>query len=298
MFHFYKQYMHLFPVNNTVSWVQSCQLLFVLSSVTRRKGSEGGKDASAATPRRWPIRRGCTFATVNDISNAGFPLGPAATPDSQTRASSCEPSVRCVRSQRAGSTPPPPTITAALVQAPIPPLSLSPWSHACLSATCLPRPLISAHAALSSCLLSSLRGFKGTNSSGRSSAHQWGQLCLVLSWCCMSLAVWDWAMLPCSFSFFFLPNPQPWPEFLWCHCRQLKHQSPGYIDSEKPQSLHPCHLTCHYPLLLRPGVEGFLFSFCSIILSSVIFICSAHQRNIFPGSFCNIWNWRRRIMSC
>lgn len=41
------------------------------------------------------------------------------------------------------------------VQALIP--SLSPWSHTCLSATCLPLPLISTQSAFGSCLVTSRR---------------------------------------------------------------------------------------------------------------------------------------------
>lgn len=66
--------------------------------------------------------------------------------------------------------------------------SLSPWSHTCLSATCLPLPLISTQSAFCSCLVSSRRVQK--HQQQRESWHSSVvQLSDVLSWCCMSLTM-------------------------------------------------------------------------------------------------------------
>lgn len=80
-----------------------------------------------------PPRRRRTHA-VNDISSSerGPTLDPAATPDGQTRTSSCESSVRCVRSQQAGQSQPFSLSVLPLqlpLQLPLPLITRMPVSH-------------------------------------------------------------------------------------------------------------------------------------------------------------------------
>lgn len=205
--------------------------------------------------------RSLCIQPVSDISSAELLLGLAPRPDSQTWASSCEPSVRCVRSQRGGRT----LITAALSRHWFP-LSF-PWSHTCLSATCLPLPLISTQSAFSSCLVLSWR-VKSINSSRRTDTHQWGS-------CVMSCpdAACHWECEKKKV-FFRLDNASMFA------CTKSSHHDVSFCgvttdgfsakapvkESEKPQLLNPCHLTCHYPWLsreFRARSGGFLFSFSS-----------------------------------
>lgn len=95
--------------------VASCLMSTELSIIVRVVvGVKGEKMAFVATTQGFPgvaeVGRGLCIQPVSDISSAEFLPGPAPRPDSQTQTSSCEPSVRCVRSQRGGRTP----ITAAL----------------------------------------------------------------------------------------------------------------------------------------------------------------------------------------
>lgn len=147
--------MHLLSVNNTVSWVQSCQLLFVLPSVTWRKGLRG---------ERWSLWQ-CndsleTYTSCKWYQQRRVPAGP--------RCDTWQPDMD-VQLWAIGKMCP---VTAGRphpdhsrsVQALIPPLS--PWSHACLSATCLPLPLISAQSALSSCLVFVSASLKAPTAAG------------------------------------------------------------------------------------------------------------------------------------
>lgn len=192
---------------------------FVLSPVNWRKGAWGGlgggghgNGSDAAIPRR--VAGLCT-QPVNDISSAGFPLGSASRPDSQTWTSSCEPSVRCVRSQRGGRTP----ITAALSGCWFP-LSPLDHTHACQPPVC--RSHWSPHSRLSAVVWFRLGEFKSTNSSGRADTHQW---CSCLMSCPDAACLWL-----CVRKRFRRTGQrflQTWPEFFWrCHYRQLEHQSP------------------------------------------------------------------------
>lgn len=140
--------------------------------------------------------RGLCTQPVNDISSAELPLSSALRPDSQTWMSSCEPSVRCVWSQRGGRT----LITAALSRHWFPPCPLD-HKHAC-------RPPVgrfhwSPHSQLWPVVPFRLGTFKSINSSRRTDTHRWGS-------CVMSCpdAACHWIMWqkipPCS----FVPNPQ------------------------------------------------------------------------------------------
>lgn len=126
-------------------------------------GSEGkdGLCRGGMIPRR-------RMYSLNDISSAESPLGPTATPDSQTWTSSCEPSVRRVRSQRAGCA----LITAALSTLRSPPPPPLDHTHACQPPVC--RSHWSPRSRLSAVVWFRLCRFKSTNSSGANRTREWG----------------------------------------------------------------------------------------------------------------------------
>lgn len=177
-------------------------------------------------------------------------------PDSQTWTSNCEPSVRCVQSQRGGRTP----ITAALSRHWF---SLSaPWSHACLSATCLPLPLISAQSASSSCLVSSPRLYKR-----QTDTHQQGS--------CVSSYLDDacrWVRrtkkIGQCFHVGLKPRSRAWPGF-FCGVPTGSFSTKALVE-KKVRNLSCCkplssYLSLHWLSLSlensRTWVEGFLFPF-------------------------------------
>lgn len=221
--------------------------------------------------------RSLCIQPVSDISSAELLLGLAPRPDSQTWASSCEPSVRCVRSQRGGRT----LITAALSRHWFP-LSF-PWSHTCLSATCLPLPLISTQSAFSSCLVLSWR-VKSINSSRRTDTHQWGSCVMscpdaACHWECEKKKFSsDWTMLPCS----LVPNP---PIMTWVFVVSLQ-----MALAPKPQLKKVRNLSYWTPVILpviipgcpenlEPGVEDFYS--LSPLLGYFHLQCNTSER-IFP----------------
>lgn len=184
-------------------------------------GVGGGEEMEFVAMQWYPGESGVALCIqpVNEISGADFLLGSAPRPDSQTWKSSCEPSVRCVRSQRGGRTP----ITAALSRQWFP-LSPLDHTHACQPPVC--RSHWSPHSRLSAVVWFRLGGFKSINSSRRTDTHQWGTCVLscpdaACHWVCEKKQTKkippDWTMLPCS----LVPNPQTWPEILWWHYRQL-----------------------------------------------------------------------------
>lgn len=132
--------------------------------------------------------------------------------------------------------------------------------------------------------------FKSTNSSGRTNTHQWGSC---VSSCpdaaCLRLCVREREKKKKG----FLQTGQCRHVRLYqilslglsfCGVTTDSFSTKALVKERETSVTAP--LTCHYRLVLRPGVEGFSFSFCTIILSSVIFIRSAtHQRNISLEAF-------------
>lgn len=266
-------------MNNAVSWVQSCQLLFVLPSVTWRKGLRG---------ERWSLWQ-CndsleTYTSGKWYQQRRVPAGP--------RCDTWQPDMD-VQLWAIGKMCP---VTAGRphpdhsrsVQALIPPLS--PWSHACLSATCLPLPLISAQSALSSCLVFVSASLKAPTAAGEPtliSGAVVSRLVLMLrvsgyvrererkekkgflqTGQCRHVRLYQILSLGLSF----------------CGVTTDSFSTKALVKEWETSVTAP--LTCHHRLVLRPGVEGFSFSFCTIIPSSVIFIRSAtHQRNISLEAF-------------
>lgn len=112
-FHFISSMCIYCMVSCEHSCLMSTELSIVVSVATCNLGSEGKDGLCSGGMIPW--RR---VQPLNDISSAESPPGPTATPDSQTWTSSCEPSVRRVRSQRAGCA----VITAALSTHQSPPL--------------------------------------------------------------------------------------------------------------------------------------------------------------------------------
>lgn len=147
------------------SCLMSTELSPVVFVATCNLGSEGKDGLCGSGTIPW--RR---MYSLNDISSAESLLGPTATPDSQTWASSCEPSVRRVRSQRAGCA----LITAALSTHRFP-LSPLDHTHACQPPVC--RSHWSPHSRLSAVVWFCLCRFKSAISSGANQHSPVGQLC-------------------------------------------------------------------------------------------------------------------------
>lgn len=215
---------------------------------------------------------------------------PLPRPDSQTWTSSCEPSVRCVRSQWGSRAP----ITAApsggADSLSLPLITHMPVSHLSAAPTDLRAVGFQQLSAFVSASL------KALTAAGELTLHQWGSCVLSCPGAACLLTMWekklikkkqsippDWTMLPCS----VVPKSSDF-QLSFCGVTTDSLSTKALVkESEEPQPLHPLSslpfiiLSC--PENLRPGVEGFLFSFCSIIPSAGYFHLQCNTSEpIFP----------------
>lgn len=234
---------------------------------------------------------------VNDITGVELLLGRTPRPDSQTWTSSCEASVRCVRSQQGGRAP----ITVALYRHWFP---LSPLDHihACWPPVC--RSHWSPHSQLSAVVWFCLGEFKSINSSRQTDTRWWSSCVLsCLNATCHYVGKNKVPQTGQCFHVCLYQILRSWPWVFVVSVQTALAPKPWLKKNVATSLTAP---PSSYLLLfvaveiLSPGVEGFIFfSFCSEIISLVIFACSTkHQNKFFPGSFYNIWNWRRKIVSC
>lgn len=184
--------------------------------------------------------RGLCTQPLNVISSGELPLSCALRPDSQTWMSSCEPSVRCVWSQRGSRT----LITAALSRHWFLPRPLD-HRHACGPPVC--RFHWSPHSRLPTVVRFHLGDFKRIYSSRRTATHEWGSC--VMS-CPNAACHWVWendssgpdnaSMFACTKSSDVDRSSQD----------SFSTKAP-LKESEKPQLLLHCCSTFHYPCLSR-----------------------------------------------
>lgn len=233
--------------------------------------------------------RGLCTQPVNDISSAELPLGSALRPDSQTWMSSCEPSVRCVCSQRGGRTP----ITAALSRHWFPPCPLD-HIHAC--GPPVGRFHWSPHSQLWPVVPFRLGAFKKHQQQQADWHSSAGQLCHISSWCCVPLIY----VTKDSSVFARTKSSDVDLSFLVVTADSFSTKAP--VKEKRETSVAVSLSICLSPSLAvqripRPRVEAFF----SAPPSSAWLFSSAVQHirtNISLEAFHNIWNRRRRIMSC
>lgn len=224
--------------------------------------------------------RGLCTQPLNVISSGELPLSSVLRPDSQTWTSSCEPSVRCVWSQRGGRT----LITAVLSRHRFPPRPLD-HRHACGPPVC--RFNWSPHSRLPTVVRFHLGDFKRISSSRQTDTHERGS-------CVISCPN---ACVPPSTREGFLQTGQCFhvclyqilrcrPEFPCCHYETALAPKPHLKEVRNLSYCTAIILPLFIPGCpenLRPGVDGGILILFPALRSAWLFSSAVpHIEQIFP----------------